>query len=209
MFNNPAWSLDTELQYYLLVPLLVLLWKGSPKSLIAITVTAMLACLTLQVNPANIVDIDKSLLAWAAFFLAGFFLYQSLTLKSYCLKSAVAVFGGIIFTASNIWLVGGWAFIGGTIGLMLAASRFLVMQELKMFSKFDGTVGDLAYPFYILHMVVIAILSDYKFTRFFDSTLDPFLRLSAEVTVNFTITLFASYVALKFIDAPVRQFRFG
>lgn len=168
---------------------------------------AMLYGLYLRANPTNIVDIDRSLLAYTPFFFAGFFVYQSPTLKWYLLKSHLSAIGGIILISSLLLLDSGWVFVGGTIGLTLIAGHFLVMQEKRMFSKFDGIVGDLAYPFYILHIVVISILSDYKLYNIVDSHLDQALHIPVKVAINFTFTIFASYIAWKLIDRPIRKFR--
>jgi peptidoglycan/LPS O-acetylase OafA/YrhL len=207
IFNRPAWSLDTELRYYILLPVILLFWNARPRLAATGLIGTALYGLSI-VNRPDIPDIALSLLAWSEFFFAGFVLYQLPRLKPYFLKRITGVTGGVVFVTSVLLLSKQWALVGGTIGLMLIASRLLVMQEKRMFSKFDGVAGDLAYPFYAFHIVVIVILSDHKFYEtLLISKTDPLLLLSCNVAINFTLTLLVSYLALILIDRPVRKFR--
>jgi peptidoglycan/LPS O-acetylase OafA/YrhL len=107
--NNPAWTLDVELQYYLLVPLLVSAWRRSRGITLAMMLAAAAVSTYLLLVPTGVISVDRSLLAWSALFVGGFLAYQC----------------GVLMPRSG---------------------------------PFDGFLGDLSYPVYILHYFLIGLV---------------------------------------------------
>ena len=75
-FIGPAWTLDIELQFYLLVPLLVWLSRRWPRASAWILAALSLLSLALLMRPAGVTGVDKSLLPWFCCFGAGFLLQR-------------------------------------------------------------------------------------------------------------------------------------
>ena len=106
LYIGPAWTLDVELQYYLLVPLLVMI-PVRPR--VALIVALAAASLYLQFNPVGLRAIDRSFFSWSAYFFAGMALY-----------------------------------------MVAPAAKFFRSK-----TRLDRELGDVAYPLFILHPIVI------------------------------------------------------
>ena len=74
--NNPAWTLDVELQYYLLVPFFFFAYQKFKKTTIFGLFFVSIIGLFFYFRPVNLVDIDRSFFAWSFFFIAGFLFYK-------------------------------------------------------------------------------------------------------------------------------------
>ena len=151
-FNNPAWTLDVELQYYLLVPFLVFLASKCKCILKLIFIYFSAVSLYLCFNPVELVDIDRSILSWSVFFIMGFAFYEAVVLKS--LSNSVYLFvlviSGLLYAANNdretitLYM---------TMSFIILSAFLLVMQKNYKFGSIDSFAGDLSYPTYILHII--------------------------------------------------------
>jgi peptidoglycan/LPS O-acetylase OafA/YrhL len=154
-FIGPAWTLDVELQYYILVPLLVLLARFAPKLLVALLIIASCVGLHHLIEPTGQDSIDRSLLTWSPFFILGFisYWYRKTLLNRVSLNALFCA--GTILCAISLGLgflsrsASHWVF---AFALLAFAARLLLSAKKQ--SKADRMFGDLAYPVFIMHAVV-------------------------------------------------------
>lgn len=106
LYIGPAWTLDVELQYYLLVPLLMAI-RPTLRLLVMVVIAGI--GVHLLVHPTGLRAVDRSFLPWSIYFFFGMLLYM---------KAPKARF-----------------FVSG--------------------SRLDKELGELAYPLFIFHPIVI------------------------------------------------------
>lgn len=106
LYIGPAWTLDIELQYYLMVPLLMAL---RPNLRLILMVVIAGVGVYLLIHPTGLRAVDRSFLPWSVYFFSGMLLYM---------KKPKARF-----------------FVSG--------------------SRLDKELGELAYPLFIFHPIVI------------------------------------------------------
>ncbi len=150
-FNNPAWTLDVEIQYYLIVPLLLLAWaKNKTITSLSLIALGLISCFLIAF-PTNIFGIDRSILSWSACFFLGFLFFQ-MTSNFECKQWARRAFlVGVAIVASVIVLnPTGFKTMTLTIGLILVGGYLLALQRKA--PPLDRFLGDLSYPVFIIHI---------------------------------------------------------
>jgi peptidoglycan/LPS O-acetylase OafA/YrhL len=154
-FIGPAWTLDVELQYYLIAPFAILLARKVPVLAGILLCAGSVMGLYYLRRPTGLDDIDRSLLTWGVFFAAGFLSYWKLGwIRTHIgskrifyasMLTFVAAFAAAFFSAAwSHWLL--------ACALMLLI-LFALVADIKS-SKTDVFLGDLSYPVFILHAVV-------------------------------------------------------
>lgn len=204
--NNPAWTLDIELQYYLLVPFLLLFWERAKIALGALLALLILLSLYLLASPAGLVDVDRSLIAWAALFFGGFLYYQAPEIRRLFQSSTSAWLGTAIAIAA-LPLGGEVRTVTMTVGLLLVACRLIVKQTNRSFSKLDMRLGDLSYPVYIFHLMIVES-AEYRLERVIDPlVLTPGIRLCVLSSSNIVLSVAAAYAILLLMERPIERVR--
>jgi len=197
-----SWSLDIELQFYLLVPCLV--WVGArlPWTLNA------LACTAGAVLGWGLILIYGVWTVWA--FLPAFGLGAAFALTGWQVSKRQAVISGVSFAAAGgllLVLPGLQSFLSKSppdplpadlLGLAWTglAVPGVMWINARATGRFDRHLGDISYPLYLLHWPVIAGVM--ALTPAFGSA----EKLGALGLI--TVAVLAFYVAL---DRPLERFR--
>ena len=206
--NNPAWTLDVELQYYLLVPLLLFLASSYSTAFKLFIAGFSILSLYLQINPVNLVDFDRSILAWAIFFLFGFIYYKILKKDSMKVMLIFVAFAALV-TLITIGLENSKvaAFTYAIVFVFCAVSGVLLKYQMNYrFGNFDRLAGDLSYPTYILHIIFFGLSA--KIISFLAvASFNPVPKYAATFLINIFVSTAVGYVALKLIDRPIDRMR--
>lgn len=204
-FIPQAWSLDLELTFYLLVPLIARLSLGR---LVAITVAALALRLTIQAA-AN--TWSPTMLSPTLYFiLPPQFIFFALGLLAYRLharfrpQAAISVAIGRVAAAVIIPVTLFYSEIPVPPAVkvkfyylaILVALPFLF--EVTRNSVIDRWIGELSYPIYICHILVLTVLLAF-------GGLSPSSPLVGPVCAAISILL--SIVLNLAIAAPVERFR--
>ncbi len=184
-----AWSLEIEVQFYLLVPLLTFLFaiksRAARRSSIVLLILAALSgqALFLQHSPKA----SLSILAFVQFFLVGFLL-ADVFLASWgeaprrgLAWDVVALAGWpllFVILHSNVlahWLFPAWVFF-----LYCAAFRGRLVNHLFS-NRWITAIGGMCYSIYLIHYEVIAAVG--RLTRPWGETAPYWIYLSVQLTL--------------------------
>lgn len=157
VLNPPEWSLAIELQFYLLAPLLLLLTRQAK------WVWALLAVGTVFWLRFTFEHGDTWLPVYLVFFLGGILYARHplpQTAERFALGGLVAflVFG-VLANALPALATGKTYLRFYILALTLAIVPYTALNVEKTSSKPDRVLGDLAFPVYIAHWPVFAVMS--------------------------------------------------
>jgi peptidoglycan/LPS O-acetylase OafA/YrhL len=205
-FNPPAWTLDVELQYYILVPLILSLSIYFRRSVTVALAALGVASAYLLFRPAGLVDIDRSLLAWAFFFLMGYVFYlspalQTLALRKYWLITSIA----LLTLAACLSRSQSVAIVFVTFACMIFSAFLLVLQQNRGFGALDRLLGDLSYPTYILHWICVQVVVCWIGDNLVHA--GAVSQFSIFLILNVLISTLVSYASLRAIGDPIEMLR--
>lgn len=200
---SQAWTLQVELLFYLLAPFLM---KLSKKLFLVLSLTYSVIYFGLLI-PRHLIPPTLAFifLNYLIFFLLGMFSYRFL-FGLFSSKKIKPIYLKIIFLSFVSYLVLYNLILKISVPLMnmeslpyylalvLALPATFVQTRLN---TMDNFIGKLSYPVYIMHLFVVKLLSNLGL----DSA-----SLLRSLLVLF-ITLYISYLSLRFIDRPIDQFR--
>jgi peptidoglycan/LPS O-acetylase OafA/YrhL len=181
-----AWSLEIEVQFYLLVPLLTLLFTIRSRMLRRATITILILAilsgqaLFLRQSPRA----SLSILAYAQFFLAGFLL-ADVFLTSWgevprrnLAWDLVALAGWpLLFVILHSRVLAAWLFPAWIFLLYCAAFRGRLAN--RFFSnRWIAAIGGMCYSIYLLHYEVISAVG--RLTRRLGETAPYWIYLSTQ-----------------------------
>lgn len=205
-FNNPAWTLDVELQYYLLVPFIFLAASRFPKWATTILVGLFAGSVYLLLNPAGVVDIDRSFPAWAVFFVLGFVFYRRGFLQKLASFRGVVVVQVVLLTMAYFLPTRSMDTVLVTTSFVIFSAYLLVLQKNYRFGRVDQKIGDLSYPVYILHIAVLGPTA--KLLSLIPLSMgDGTPRFFWGLALNIAISTVVAYVISRWIAEPVDRIR--
>jgi peptidoglycan/LPS O-acetylase OafA/YrhL len=203
----PAWSLDIEMQFYLLAPLLIAM-IGTGKSRIGI---ALAATLLISLASWSLLG-QQTLPAMLIFFMIGVTAAIGQWRPSFRLAdgglivAALAVTGLLLSPWRSVMFGGphAGAFSGynGLINLGLAALAipWAIRSTHQTSDPNDRALGELSYPFYLLHWAGVVWLGRYATPL----ALGP--RIAATLGVCAVVGL-GSVLVWRFWDHPLNRLR--
>lgn len=164
LFVPQAWSIGVELLFYLIAPLI--LRKGKLIILLLFLSSLLLRLLLYSQGLNHDPWTYRFFPTELAFFLLGNLSYQIyIRLKSVSLKpitSFLVLFLILSFTVAydKFWIPGKFQLYFGFLALSIP---FIFISTNK--SKLDNYVGELSYPIYISHILVLNLISFLGFTK--------------------------------------------
>jgi peptidoglycan/LPS O-acetylase OafA/YrhL len=200
-----AWTLQIELLFYLVVPFLFRLRKKT----FTIFTLAYLAVFFGYVIPFNVMPktLFYSFLSYLIFFLLGTASYRFL--YKYWQKNMVSkkvfwiifiFFISYLLFYNYIPIYVSAQYVGMDnpiyyLALSLLMPLFFINTNK---SRLDNIIGNLSYPVYVLHLIVVKLFSN----------IPEFFNPSAVKTILIIITsMFMSILATKFIENPINKIR--
>ena len=206
-FNNPAWTLDIELQYYLLAPFLILATRRYKMAVNLILIIFSIVSVHFILNPFDLVDIDRSFLAWSVFFILGYAFYESSRLQKLLSRVPIVVSGTILaFLAACLVRSTNIANHLVTLGFMVMSAHLLVLQKKYKFGPIDKLAGDLSYPVYILHIVFFPFFIKFASMVGLDS-IGIIPQFIFSLMGHILISTLVGFSALRLIADPIDTLR--
>ena len=203
-----AWSLEVEVQFYILAPLisaLALRWSNRRLRRCGIAISILIAAaMASWLDPLS-PRIYFSLIAQLPYFLAGFLLADIFSIEEKTKPTRIAwdaagiaagglVFAGIYFESLTVYVVPFLlfaAFYGAFHGPLL--KRFLSLQ-------FVSTVGGMCYSIYLLHVWGITLAG--RFTGNFGATLPIASTIVLQTVLMTPIILAISGTFFVLVERP-------
>jgi peptidoglycan/LPS O-acetylase OafA/YrhL len=206
--NTPAWSLDIELQFYLIAPLLIFLIVRSRTFFLLIAAISLCAG---AVASVGMIDTTLTVMPYLVFFCLGIVVAQGTWRPgprlAWCSLLAVPVFVAICLAGPlrpaiigavevdapmHAWNVP----ICVVVALILAPWAFYTTGQKA--SPTDAMFADLSYVVYMLHYPVIEMLN---------SGGGWTIRHLIEMVESIVIVAVGSLLIWRFIDHPINQVR--
>ena len=199
--NGPAWSLDIEVQFYLVAPLLIAALNWSRWTLIP--------CLIVSVT-MMLYDREQTLLPYVGFFALGIsFAAMNWTPKRQVARLSLLGSGALVLgclaSPYRDLILGGvhprplHAYCNlASMGIALLMAPWAMFTTGQTGSVRDGMYGDLSFILYILHWPVLQVFNT--------SVGSPLDRGIATLEV-FVVTLFAALLIWWSFDRPIDRLR--
>jgi peptidoglycan/LPS O-acetylase OafA/YrhL len=208
----PAWSIDIEMQFYLLAPLIVFALNRNP-----LIVALLIITLGVISNCSGDIKTLASLLPW---FLIGMLVakYSDYVRANNLGKwsAIVIIFMLTLFTlipSLHPILFGGaypsslWIKFNSALNIVLAliAMPFVFTTVFNMGGKYDRLYSDLSYSLYLFHWIPLLVVSHY----FPEVNQKPFL-LRLPFSLGMLLIIYAVSIGITlWIDRPLNKFRSG
>ena len=185
-----AWSLGMELWFYLLAPLLL---KIRTRSLIIVTTIIIISKMLFLIYYSDFYNFKYHILFFelSLFLLGGVSYNIKLEVNSVLIKKVIFITSILLIINLNYFvhfLALKW------IIYILFSLSIPIIFTLTKYNTFDKLLGDLSYPVYISHILVIAVLREFETTTIF------------YVIYLIVITIVISAI-LNYITLPIEKFR--
>jgi len=196
LFISPAWSLSSELWFYLMAPFLA---KRTWKLLAAIVGLSIAIRIGLELNglyedpwgnrffPSEMMYFGSGMLLYR--------FYRTFNEKFDFKKCQMGLGALLVLMFSYTYIPLDPEFVHYAFAALFAIALPFIFHVTKN-SKFDRHVGELSFPLYLCHIVVHQICTTYLRVP---STYQGF--------VYSALSLFTAYVAYRLVDKPVDRIR--
>lgn len=204
--NFVAWSLEVEIQFYILAPLLASVFAIASASIRRAVLIAMVLLSTgVSEFASGQPPLQLSLLAFAQYFLAGFllaefylagarrasgWLWDLISIAGWSLLLALLVMGGAIITWVAPWLI---------LLLYVAAFQGSVIHRFVT-NPWITTIGGMCYSIYLVHNYAIAALG------MITESVSPAAPFTSRLLIQFLlmspIVLVIGALYFRFVERP-------
>jgi peptidoglycan/LPS O-acetylase OafA/YrhL len=195
--NPVTWSLEVEIQFYLLAPLVMLLFRIRGRTLRRVVMAAMILGMGLAQAPVrDSARVSMSILFYLQYFVAGLLLADFFVLDLEGMRSSwmwdVAGLAGLAFMfgvghdvyAAHVLL----PFVLGIV--CLAAMRSIVLRRFVA-NPWIAVIGGMCYSIYLLHFALMAAI--FKLTR-------RLIVVRADFLTNFVIQIVVTGVPILLLS---------
>ena len=167
LINGVAWSLEVEIQFYVLVPLLVWMFAIEPvavrRALFAVLIASLALLSQWYVTPTDHPRLSLTLVKYLHYFLAGFLLADVYLTKDGRRARSVAWDVATLLAAAIIPVVlirhPEWSFLLPFVVLLLYAGFFEGRTANRLITgRWIVIAGGMCYTFYLYHAWMIVIL---------------------------------------------------
>jgi peptidoglycan/LPS O-acetylase OafA/YrhL len=208
-----AWSLEIEVQFYILAPFLAAVFFSSGDKLYrrCTLVLAIFLAALVAYHWASIPRISLSLIGRLSYFLAGFLLAEfsvleekhravaaSLGWDAVCLLAIVLIVASIFAGGLITWLVCPLAVFAAYYA---AFHSILIKRFLSL--VFVSSVGGMCYTIYLLHNYVIAMCGSYS--ERFGASLSFASRLGVQLLIMIPVLLLVCGTFFVLVERPCMQ----
>jgi len=217
----PSWSLDVEMQFYLVAPLLITLFGRIGPFFRCLTAAAACGWFVLYILRGGNVQLAH-LTLFVGFFLVGVAVQIGRWKPSRAMAiGSLLIFFGITFvlaicpqTQHGIWRAGldaapapdSFAGIAASIWWIIGAGMtvpFLAWNVSQDSSRFDRFLGNLAYPLYLFHWI------PREWYYHFSLRSDPTWKQYSLLAMNFLAAAAGAVIILLLVDQPSERLRAG
>ncbi len=203
-----AWSLEVEIQFYVLVPLLTLLFTVRNKfvrraSMLALMVVTLVAqSLFLHDSPRA----SQSILGYLQFFVAGFLLadvflmdWNEVPRRDFYWDLVALAGWPLLFLALRSSVLALWVFPWLAFALYVAAFRGRAANWLFS-NRWITAIGGMCYSIYLLHYSVISAVG--RLTRRISEGLPYWAHLSIQLVLVGAAVLTVSSLYFVYLEKP-------
>jgi len=184
VINGLAWTLEIEIQFYILAPLAMKYFRIRPTGLRRTLMLAGILCITLaQIPFQGWPRFELSILYYLQYFLAGLlvtdiFIVNIENMKSSWIWDLVGMAAlGAIFFPGTFWA---HALLPIPLGVLCIATMRSYGLRRILANQWVAVIGGMCYSIYLLHFLFIAAL--YKVTKYT-------LLLNAPFALNFLVQI--------------------
>ncbi|WP_181318885.1 acyltransferase family protein [Photobacterium kishitanii] len=197
LLNPPAWSIAVELTFYLIAPLIL---RKSIKLIL------LIALISFSIKFIVLADLTNDPWSYRFFpselcyFLLGSLSYRISTAFFDKIDNKIKTKIGYTTLTFNIIYISFYEYIDMSFSLFLilfAMSIPFIFFALKR-SKLDRDIGELSYPIYILHYIMLMICNKLLSNSQFE-------YLTSEIV--FFMSVLASIICIKLLMTPLETYR--
>jgi len=200
------WSLGVELQFYLLVPLFILIWNKSKKLLVLIAVISIVACILVVEISSKTSFFLTPFRVWE--FLLGFVVAKQLTKNGGALTDKYDFIGLIafmvlvclpLFDIGESNHPGGYAFAIGLVTSIVLALGLPSWLKASWPASILEKVGRYSYSLYLVHFPVILIY-------FYQPFLGGDFKVTSEIELLIVMSIIIALSVLMYhlVELPMR-----
>ena len=212
LINTVAWSLEIEIQFYILAPLLSLFFSiknNITRRTLLIFITLFFSVFSILVTLPFLSILDYLQYFLLGFLLVDFYLIEKVKNKTSILRNIFTIISFLIIFSFNekyfntnfqksLWN------ISVLILIFFAYYNVILRKSLRFFSKRAITnVGGMCYTIYLIHFAIISFIGNPLLSIQFSS--NPILNIGLYSVIILSSILLVSVVFFMLIERPCME----